>query len=111
MGWQVSLNAILIMHLVLSLINSVAVPVLDNNGRVIAILAGRPKNETESSWRTVHDEALQAMLWGQKQASFTNKQLSHRRGKYPALSTGASFGGGQKVCLYLIIAGHGLNLI
>jgi hypothetical protein len=100
MGRQVRFKAAFA-HLMLSLLNSTATPILDEGGRVIAILAGRPKSETEVSWRALHDEAFQAMARGQRQASFTANQLCHRRGEFFALSTGASFGGGQRVRLYL----------
>jgi hypothetical protein len=83
------------------LLNSTATPILDKGGRVIAVLAGRPKSATEVSWHAVHDEAFQAMDRERKRASFTAGQSSHRRGEFFALSTGASFGGGQRVCLHL----------
>jgi hypothetical protein len=97
-------------HLALNLFNSTATPVLDKGGRVIAILAGRPKSATEASWHALHNEALQAMVRGQEQASFTAKQSSHRRGEFSALSTGASFGGGQRVRLCSAIIGCSLRM-
>ena len=68
-------------------------------GQVIAILAGRPGDESEASWKELHDEAFHMMEEARTQASFPAKQTSHRRGQYAVLSTGASFGGGQRVSL------------
>lgn len=87
----------------LSLLNSLAKPILNGRGQVIAILAGRPKGETEDSWKTLHDEISQAMTEARGKVLFSPQQLSHRRGEYPALAVGGSFGGGQKVGLQLAL--------
>jgi hypothetical protein len=97
----------------LSTSNSVATPILgdwpDGSKRVIAVLAGRPADEAEWSWKAVHDGAFQAMSKAKKSASFTAKQSSHRRGQYCALAIGSSFGGGQRASLHLELAGRGSN--
>ena len=69
---------------------------------MIAVLAGRPGDESEASWKELHDEAFHLMEKMRMQASFTKKQKSHRRGQYSVLSTGASFGGGQRVSLHFM---------
>jgi hypothetical protein len=65
---------------------------------VIAVLVGRPRGETETTWGAVHDESLRVIEEAGKRCSFSQKQSSHRRGDFAALSEGPSFGGGQKVC-------------
>lgn len=84
-------------------INSTATPILNEHQQVIAILAGKPKSETKGSWQTLHDEVYNAMTLAQKEVSLSEKQLSHRRGDYAALSTGGSFGHGQQVGLHLAL--------
>ena len=96
-------------YLMLSLSKSTTTPILNKDGQVIAVLAGRPTNEDKKSWKALHDIAYNAMKSARKNAYFASNTL-HRRGKFSALVTGASFGGGQKVglcealaecCLYL----------
>ncbi|OCH83552.1 hypothetical protein OBBRIDRAFT_566444, partial [Obba rivulosa] len=68
-------------------------PILDSEGRVFAALAGQPK---DANWALVHTGAAAAMDCVQEQISFQQKEQDHRRGMYPALSVGVSYGGGQK---------------
>jgi hypothetical protein len=74
-----------------------AKPIGDGSGRVITILAGGPKDETEKSWGALHDEGLRVIEEARRRCSFSHKQASHRRGDFGALAEGPSFGGGQKV--------------
>ncbi|OJT12473.1 hypothetical protein TRAPUB_10981 [Trametes pubescens] len=68
-------------------------PILDKNGRVFAVLAGRPR---DPSWDQVNSD-LQAIFDTTRGAySLEPKQLQHRRGAFPAISSGISYGGGQK---------------
>ncbi|KAJ6470721.1 hypothetical protein DFH09DRAFT_954632, partial [Mycena vulgaris] len=71
--------------------------ILDIHGRIIAILLGRPE---DSDWDNVVRDAVKAMnrarRAGRKSGAFRRKDTSHRRGNYAVLSTGVSFGGGQK---------------
>lgn len=56
--------------------------------------AGQPRDD---DWDTVHTDGIHAFEHAAKRCRFTSKQSSHRRGAFPALATGVSFGGGQKV--------------
>ncbi|KAJ6457576.1 hypothetical protein DFH09DRAFT_1254380 [Mycena vulgaris] len=71
--------------------------ILDIHGRIIAILLGRPE---DPDWANVVRDAVKAMNQarraGRKSGAFRRKDTSHRRGDYAVLSTGVSFGGGQK---------------
>ena len=82
-----------------------AVAVVDKGGRVIAVLGGRPKGETEESWRAVIQDAYDAMKLAREQGVFTQEQKNHRRGSYATLATGISFGGGQQVRRGILQAG------
>ncbi|EIW56591.1 uncharacterized protein TRAVEDRAFT_49410 [Trametes versicolor FP-101664 SS1] len=58
-------------------------PILDKNGRL-------------GPWDTINTE-LQAIFETTREAySFNRGQLDHRRGDFPAVTSGISFGGGQK---------------
>ena len=73
--------------------------ILDKARQVIVILAGRPDT---SDWDRVI--AWATLVLGSfrdsgstQEALFTEADWRHRRGHYLAVSTGVSFGGGQKV--------------
>ncbi|KAI0676635.1 hypothetical protein C8Q78DRAFT_961166 [Trametes maxima] len=66
----------------------------DAQERVVAVLAGRP---VDASWDAVVREANQAMEATAKKCCFQEQHLNHRRGFFPALATGFSYGGGQKM--------------
>lgn len=70
--------------------------IVDKDGRVIAVLAGCPN---DSNWESVHKSGHVALQSARKRCRFPKKARNHRRGNFPALSAGISFGGGQKVCL------------
>jgi hypothetical protein len=76
---------------------STARPIMDGDGRVIAILVGRPKDIKDEEWKQMEKEAVELIEKEQKNFVFTKKQQQHRRGPYPTVSTGVSFGGGQQV--------------
>ncbi|KAJ6522122.1 hypothetical protein DFH09DRAFT_938563, partial [Mycena vulgaris] len=71
--------------------------ILDAHGRIIAILLGRPE---DPDWDDVVRDAVKAMnrarRAGRASGAFRRKDINHRRGRYALLSTGVSFGGGQK---------------
>lgn len=67
-----------------------AVPITDKDGRVIAVLAGQPD---DPGWDEVHQSAADSL----DACRGKMKQGTHRRGRYPMLSSGISFGGGQTV--------------
>lgn len=71
--------------------------VLDTEDRVIAVLLGMPD---DPEWPKVVDDAVKAMAYARRKArQFGWSPAVHRRGIYFALTTGVSFGGGQKVLL------------
>jgi len=62
----------------------------DNDARIIAVLVGRPLDET---WEGMSRDVAKKML----QAGKSIKQYTSRRGIYAAIHTGISYGGGQQV--------------
>ncbi|KJA14108.1 hypothetical protein HYPSUDRAFT_150797, partial [Hypholoma sublateritium FD-334 SS-4] len=68
--------------------------IVDKDGRVIAVLAGRPD---DPNWTSVHRSAHSALQLARRRCRFPKKTRNHRRGSFPALSAGISFGGGQKL--------------
>ncbi|KAG1855279.1 hypothetical protein F4604DRAFT_1932339 [Suillus subluteus] len=68
--------------------------ILDGEGRIVAVLAGRPASK---DWNEVNAAAANAMVETQHRCAFSSSGLTHRRGRYHALSTGISFGGGQQI--------------
>jgi hypothetical protein len=62
--------------------------------------AGQPRDD---DWDTVQLDSVDAIEKAASQCRFSAKQSNHRRGEFPALATGVSFGGGQKVCPITII--------
>ncbi|KAI0665414.1 hypothetical protein C8Q78DRAFT_986567 [Trametes maxima] len=66
----------------------------DAQEHVVAVLAGHP---VDSSWDEVVKEANRAMEAAAKKCMFQDEHLNHRRGFFPALATGFSYGGGQKM--------------
>jgi hypothetical protein len=73
---------------------SCAIPILDSEGRVVALLGGRPR---DSSWDMVQKVASKDISEARKACQFSEKDASHRRCLSPSLACGFSFGGGQKV--------------
>ena len=68
--------------------------IVDDQGRIIIMLCGRPRG---GDWDSVVKEMTRVMLRGGGQANVGPTGLSHRRGRYSALSLGVSYGGGQTV--------------
>ncbi|KAF9470948.1 hypothetical protein BDN70DRAFT_820656 [Pholiota conissans] len=68
-------------------------PILDAFGRIIAVPAGRPNDK---DWDVVRCGAAGAVDKCRKRCRFPKKSRVHRRGKFPALNVGISYGGGQK---------------
>ncbi|KAI5829149.1 hypothetical protein K523DRAFT_328926 [Schizophyllum commune Tattone D] len=68
------------------------VPILDKKRRVIAVLAGVPD---QKDWPTQHASLADAIEAARPHLKFTNIQTKHRRGVFPAVAVGHSYGGGQ----------------
>ena len=71
---------------------------LDREHHIIGVLVGRPRNSKD--WDSVHDKALAALEAAASKMTFTDKEKTHRRGFFPAIPHGISFGGGQEVLLF-----------
>ncbi|KAL0568783.1 hypothetical protein V5O48_013199 [Marasmius crinis-equi] len=72
------------------------IPILNEDGRVIALLAGRPRS---CHWRKIMHEAANLLEILRGQCNFFNSKGPNRRGDFGALNVGISFGGGQVVVL------------
>lgn len=72
---------------------SAAVPIVDSEGRIVAVLAGRPSND--SSWNLVAAEAANELDSKRPMLRFRNEEVAHRRGNFAAKGYGISHGGGQ----------------
>ncbi|KAJ7096926.1 hypothetical protein C8R44DRAFT_683670 [Mycena epipterygia] len=71
--------------------------ILDDKGRIIAILLGMPE---DPEWPNVVKEALKDLICARRTArrygAWCPGSTFHRRGDYLPLTSGVSFGGGQK---------------
>lgn len=72
---------------------STTLAILDSAGRIVAVLVGQPSDDP--SWEQVHKSAADKLEQARAECRFSAKQKSHRRGRFPALATGISHGGGQ----------------
>jgi hypothetical protein len=66
-------------------------PIVDQDGRLVAILAGHPADET---WPDVSRQAAKALEKAGQLCS--TKEKVHRRGLFSSLRCGVSYGGGQR---------------
>ncbi len=69
--------------------------IVDKNGRIIALFAGRPDNADD--WDEVASRASDALTEARRKCTFTKARLVHARGNYPTQGVGTSFGGGSQV--------------
>jgi hypothetical protein len=70
-------------------------PIVDFEDRVIGLLAGRPQGAVD--WEAVCKEAVDAIEEARSRCVFTDKQVDHRRGAFPAVPVGISHGNGTQV--------------
>ncbi|KAL1724897.1 hypothetical protein EV714DRAFT_278078 [Schizophyllum commune] len=68
------------------------VPILDKKRRVIAVLAGTPD---QKDWPKQHVSLADAIEAARPHLKFAAIQTKHRRGAFPAVAVGHSYGGGQ----------------
>ncbi|KAI0655654.1 hypothetical protein C8Q70DRAFT_922932, partial [Cubamyces menziesii] len=68
--------------------------ILDKDERVIGVLAGRPQSNLPE-WDRVVEDAGKAMDAAASECVFKDHQIRHRRGEFPTLAYGISFGGGR----------------
>jgi hypothetical protein len=70
-------------------------PVVDSEGRVIGLLAGRPQDI--ATWERLCKQAADAIEESRSRCVFTEKQRDHRRGAFPAAIVGVIHGNGTSV--------------
>ena len=68
------------------------IALVDRDGRVVVMLAGRPAGD---SWVEAVKTATTMLLAMRVEFAKRGENTSHRRGKYAFIGTGVSFGGGQ----------------
>lgn len=66
--------------------------ILDHSGRIIAVCAGQPQEE---SWLETVAQATTLLKEAGTQGKFNASQMHHTRGQFPMLSTGFAHGGGR----------------
>ncbi|KAF8163730.1 hypothetical protein B0H34DRAFT_696626 [Crassisporium funariophilum] len=67
-------------------------PLVDDRGLIYAVLAGRPYDSSYAKDATISYEAIRQA--GERTA-FHHSETKHRRGNFPALAVGISYGNGQ----------------
>jgi hypothetical protein len=68
-------------------------PLLDRQHRIVGVLAGAPRE----NWQAVQIEALDALRLVQSRLELSSQGKKGKRGTFPSLAHGLSFGGGQLV--------------
>ncbi|TFY65590.1 hypothetical protein EVG20_g5498 [Dentipellis fragilis] len=75
--------------------------ILDRQGRIIAVLIGRPKEddnrEPEHRWPAATERVADLLEATRSRGSFTADNTPHRRGNIAAWNVGVSYGTGQKI--------------
>ncbi|KAI0366148.1 hypothetical protein BV20DRAFT_952880 [Pilatotrama ljubarskyi] len=66
---------------------------LDKHDKVFAMLVGSPKDQ--QAWAEVNAEVQTAFDEARREYKLDLKQENHRRGSFPAVAAGISYGGGQ----------------
>jgi hypothetical protein len=77
-----------------------SIPIEDHTGRIFCVCIGEPNDDGqpgEQKWSKATEDVEGQMKEAREQCSFDFKDLHHRRGPFPALAAGVSFGGGQQV--------------
>jgi len=69
------------------------IPIISRDREVFVVLVGRPNDETYKADLILIEQAMQATRGN---LSFPKGSTDHRRGRYPHISTGVSYGGGAK---------------
>jgi hypothetical protein len=74
-------------------ISRVTIPLLDQEGRIIAVCVGFP--EGDDAWPDVQLQAADCLDKARRLLHFKKKEQTNRRGTFLALAVGISHGGGQ----------------
>ncbi|KAF9062410.1 hypothetical protein BDP27DRAFT_1368872 [Rhodocollybia butyracea] len=70
-----------------------ALTVIDKGGRIIAVLAGKPRDD---NWDAVMTKLTAQIKDAHGSMMFSKKQEAHKRGKFSLVAVGTLFGGGSK---------------
>jgi hypothetical protein len=73
-------------------------PLVDNAGRIFAVLAGQPD---DSEWRAAVSRAYDAIKTEGSNTQFPAAMRHHRRGLFAAINVGLAYGKGQKIPTWL----------
>ncbi|KAJ7318248.1 hypothetical protein DFH08DRAFT_714882 [Mycena albidolilacea] len=73
-------------------------PLIDANGRIIAVLAGQPRND---AYRLAVERAFQTISDAAVEARFPASMRRHRRGLFAVMNVGLSYGKGQTTPCWL----------
>ncbi|KAF7969800.1 hypothetical protein HWV62_25981 [Athelia sp. TMB] len=86
------------------------ITILDDEGRVVAVLVGRPVNKSSAAddWPKVVAGLEAAINQLERDLSLSKKQYNHRRAPHPAKAFGVSHGGGQ-TCPSILKQGSARN--
>ncbi len=82
---------------------SVNHPILDQLKRVVAVLVSRPK---DPSYDAAASRVFEKMAQEGESATFALKEMSHRRGSFPAINVGISLGPGDRVPRRVGVGNH-----
>ena len=69
-------------------------PLVDSEKRAVGVMGGMPK---DVHWDDLQLEAAHEIENARTLLSFKDKETHHRRGDFPAIAVGVSYGGGQSV--------------
>lgn len=73
-------------------------PIVDQKGRIIAVLVGQPK---DASFISAAETVFESMVREGKAASFLPKETLHCQGAFPAINMGVTHGKGTLAPVYL----------
>ena len=66
---------------------------LDRERHVVGVLAGHPNDKR---WGQVHEDAFTKLQQAASTMSYSDKERNNRRGLFPTVAHGISFGGGRR---------------
>jgi hypothetical protein len=79
-------------------LSSAAHPLVDNAGRMFAVLTGQPN---DSEWRAAVAHAYDSIKTEGSNTQFPAAMCCHRRGLFAAINVGLVYGKGQRILTWL----------
>lgn len=73
-------------------------PIVDSDGRIIAVLVGQPRDER---YKQSADAVFDLLTEERETAVFDDHETQHRRGNFPVLNVGVTHGTGTQAPVYL----------